>query len=89
MAKTFTITITDAEEKAFAWDIVDPETWVENVVKEKCRKCIDRLYDAEVKRMTDDDTVTTIPADKNTVVNNASIKTAKQREDELLANLPQ
>ncbi len=89
MAKTFTVTITDAEEKAFAWDIVDPETWVENVVKEKCRKCIDRLYDAEIQRMTDDDTVTTIPADKNTVVNNANIKTAKQREDELLANLPQ
>ena len=89
MAKTFTITITDAEEKAFAWDIVDPEFWVENVVKEKCRKCINRLYDAEVKRMTDDDTVSTIPADKNTVVNNANVKTAKQREDEELANLPQ
>ena len=54
----------------------------ENAVKEKCRKCIDRLYDAEVKRMTDDDTVTTIPADKNTVVNNAVVKTAKQRQDE-------
>ena len=89
MAKTFTITITDAEEKAFAWDIVDPETWVENAVKEKCRKCIDRLYDAEVKRMTDDDTVSTIPADKDTVVNNANVKTAKQREDELLASFPE
>tara|TARA_R100000458_G_scaffold22104_1_gene19827 strand:+ start:1128 stop:1397 length:270 start_codon:yes stop_codon:yes gene_type:complete len=89
MAKTFTVTITDAEEKAFAWDIVDPETWVENVVKEKCRKCINRLYDAEVKRMTDDDTVSTIPADKNTVVNNANVKTAKQVEDELLASFPE
>ena len=89
MAKTFTVTITDAEEKAFAWDIVDPETWVEHAVKEKCRKCIDRLYDAEVKRMTDDDTVSTIPADKNTVVNNANVKTAKQREDEMLASFPE
>lgn len=82
MAKTFTVTITDAEEKAFYWDTVDPEGWVENAVKNKCRKCIDRLYEQEVKRMTDDDDISTIPADKDTVVNNAVVQTAKQREDE-------
>jgi hypothetical protein len=82
MAKTFTVTITDAEEKAFYWSTVDPEGWVENVVKNKCRQTKDRLYDAEVKRMTDDDDVSTIPADKDTVVNNAVVKTAKQRQDE-------
>ena len=82
MAKTFTITITDAEEKAFAWNTVDPEEWVENAVKNKCRKCVDRLYDQEVQRMTDDDSVTSIPADKDTVINNADVKTAKQRQDE-------
>ena len=36
----------------------------------------------EVARMTADDAVSTIPADKNTVVNNAVVKTAKQRQDE-------
>ena len=82
MAKTFTVTITDAEEKAFAWNTVDPEEWVENAVKNKCRKCVDRLYDREVKRMTDDESVTSIPADKDTVINNADVKTAKQRKDE-------
>jgi len=82
MAKTFTITITDAEEKAFYWGTVDPEDWVENAVKNKCRQCVDRLYDSEVKRMTNDESVTSIPADKNTVINNANVKTAKQRQDE-------
>tara|TARA_R110002020_G_scaffold132420_5_gene295689 strand:- start:3763 stop:4026 length:264 start_codon:yes stop_codon:yes gene_type:complete len=82
MAKTFTVTITDAEEKAFYWDTVDPEGWVENAVKNKCRQTKDRLYNAEVIRMTDDDDVSTIPADKDTVVNNAIVKTAKQRQDE-------
>jgi len=82
MAKTFTVTITDAEEKAFFWDIVDPDAWVDNVVKEKCRKAGDRLYDQEVKRMTADEGVTSIPADKDTVINNANVKTAKQRQDE-------
>ena len=43
---------------------------------------MDRLYEQEVKRMTNDDDVTSIPADKETVVNNADVKTAKQREDE-------
>lgn len=82
MAKTFTVTITDAEEKAFYWEVVDPEEWVEGAVKNKCRKVMDRLYDQEVKRMTDDDSVTSIPADKDTVINNADVKTAKQRQDE-------
>ena len=82
MAKTFTVTITDAEEKAFNWDIVDPEDWVENVVKNKCRKCVDRLYEQEVQRMTADESVTSIPANKETVVNNADVKTAKERQDE-------
>ena len=81
MAKTFTVTITDAEEKAFAWDTVAPDDWVENAIKNKCRKCIDRLYEEEVKRMTEDDDVSTIPADKNTVVNNAVVQTAKERQD--------
>ena len=82
MAKTFTITITDAEEKAFAWDTVDPEDWVENAVKNKCRQAKDRLYEQEVKRMTDDESITSIPADKDTVINDADVKTAKQRQDE-------
>jgi len=82
MAKTFTVTITDAEEKAFYWEVVDPEEWVDNVVHEKCRKVMNRLYDQEVKRMTDDENVTSIPADKDTVINDADVKTAKQRQDE-------
>ena len=79
MAKTFTVTITDAEEKAFFWDIVDPDAWVDNVVKEKCRKAGDRLYDQEIKRMTADESVTSIPANKDTVINNANVQTAAQR----------
>tara|TARA_R100000808_G_C2074795_1_gene100903 strand:- start:57 stop:320 length:264 start_codon:yes stop_codon:yes gene_type:complete len=82
MAKTFTVTITDAEEKAFYWNTVDPEFWVENAIHEKCRKAKDRLYEQEVQRMTDDESVTSIPADKDTVINNANVKTAKQRRDE-------
>jgi len=79
MAKTFTVTITDAEEKAFYWDIVDPEDWVNNVVKEKCRKAGDRLYDEEVARMTADDSITSMPADKDTVINDANVETAAER----------
>ena len=82
MAKTFTVNITDAEEKAFAWDTVDPDAWVQNAVKEKCRKAKDRLHAEEVKRMTDDESITSIPADKDKVVNDANVKTATQRADE-------
>ena len=82
MAKTFTVNITDAEEKAFAWDTVDPDAWVQNAVKEKCRKAKERLHALEIERMTDDESITSIPADKDKVINDANAKTAKQRADE-------
>ena len=82
MAKTFTVTITDAEEKAFYWDTVDPVGWVDNAVKNKCRKAKDRLYDQEVQRMTDDDNLSSIPADKDTIINNADVQTALERQEE-------
>ena len=82
MAKTFTVTITDAEEKAFYWDIVDPEDWVNKVVKEKCRKAGDRLYNEEVTRMTADDSITSMPADKDTVINDANVQTAAERAND-------
>ena len=36
--------------------------------------------------MVDDPNVQNIPADKNTIIENADLKTAKQLQDEKLAN---
>ena len=79
---TYTIEITDAEDKALAWVAYSVQEWITSVTKERARTAIDQLYDAEVQRMTADPDVTSIPADKNTVVMNADIKSSKERTDE-------
>jgi len=80
MAK-YTIELTDVEDKALRIVAYTPQDWIENVVKERARKSIDTIYKSEVERMTDDPDITTIPADKNQVVLDADIKSAKEIAD--------
>ena len=49
---------------------------------------MDEIYNAEVARMTADPGTTSIPADKEAVVNAANIKTAKQVSDEARTENP-
>ena len=81
---TFTITLTDAELKALAYVALDPQDWIDNVVHERCRVAIEDIFVAEVARMVADPTTTSIPADREQVVLDADIKSAKQRYDEQL-----
>jgi hypothetical protein len=50
MSKTYTITLTDAEDKALAFVAASQEEWITNVVKERCRIAIDEIVNAEVQR---------------------------------------
>ena len=79
---TFTITITNAELKALAYAVLDPQDWIENAVHERCRVAMEEIFVAEVARMVADPTTTSIPADREQVVLDADIKSAKQRHDE-------
>lgn len=72
-----TVTLTEAEAKALA-HVADPQDWVENVVKNRARIAMEDIYQAEVKRMILDPTVTNIPADIEAVVLAADIKTAAE-----------
>lgn len=79
---TYTVTLNEAQQKAMEYVAYDPAEWVKNVVENRARMAIDEIYQAEVKRMTADPSITSIPADKDAVVNAAEIKTAKQMSDE-------
>ena len=79
---TYNIEITDVEDKALAWVAYSVKDWITSITKEIARTAIDQLYEAEVTRMTADPDVTSIPADKTTVVMNADIKSSKERTDE-------
>lgn len=84
MAKTYSVELTDAEVKAMEYVAYSPQDWLDNVFKNRARRAIDEIYDLEVKRMTDDPSIDSIPADKTKVVLDADIKSAKQRNDEIL-----
>jgi hypothetical protein len=79
---TFTITLTDAELKALAFVASDPQDWMDNAIHERCRLAMEEIFTAEVARMVADPSTTSIPADREQVVLDADIKSAKQRHDE-------
>lgn len=76
------VTLTPAESKALAYVAADPVEWAENAVKERARLAMEEIFQAEVQRMLQDPSVTEIPADRETVVLNADIKSAAERQSE-------
>jgi hypothetical protein len=83
----YTITLTEAENKALAYVALDPTFWIENAVKERCRIAIEEIFQAEVQRMLADPTITEIPADRDAVVLAANIKSAAERQAEIEASI--
>lgn len=77
---TYTVELTEAQQKALEYVAVDPAEWIRNVVHNRCRMAMDDIYNAEVVRMTNDPNITAIPADKNQVVLDADIQTAAEAE---------
>jgi len=74
MPYTYSITLSDIENKALSYVCVCPQEWIENFIKERCKVAIDEIVNTEVQRMLKDNTINTIPGDKETIVMNASLK---------------
>ena len=83
MAK-YTITLTDAEEKAMAYVAYSVQDWIDNAVKNRARQAINEIYNMEVERMQNDDSIDSIPTDKNQVVLDANIVAMADQEVEEL-----
>jgi len=86
---TYTFTISDAQEKGFRYNTVDPQEWVENLIENKARQGMDSIYEEEVARMTADPDINTIPANKEQVVLDADIQSAAERRVQATAELPE
>jgi len=84
---TYTITLNEAQQKAFAHVVGDPAEWIKNFVELRCSKATDMIYTAEVARMTEDPSITSIPADKSVVVLAADIQTAAEINAALEASM--
>jgi hypothetical protein len=76
----YTVTLTDAEDKALRHVALDPQDWIDNAVHNRCRQAIDQIYAEEVERMTNDPDITSIPANKTQVVSDADIMSAADRQ---------
>lgn len=80
---TYTITLSDAEEKALAFVAMSPDEWIQNAVHERCRWAIEEIVLMEVQRITA--VGGTMSGTKEDIVNAAPIKSAAEREAEQAA----
>jgi len=78
--KTYTITLTDAEDKALGFVAFSQQDWIDNAVHERCRIAIDEIVNAEVQRKLANNE--TISGSKEDIVNAANIKSAAERNAE-------
>jgi hypothetical protein len=77
---TYTITLSDAENKALGFVAFSQNDWIQNAVKERCRLAIEDIVAAEVQRKLAANE--TISGTKEDIVNAASIKSAAERQAE-------
>ncbi|MCK4423657.1 MAG: hypothetical protein KAV18_06260 [Candidatus Omnitrophica bacterium] len=75
--------LSDAEVKAAEWDMISIKDYIENAIKNKARQCIDQI----VTDHTDKQPKKISIAEKESIVLAAPVKSAKQRQAELEAEI--
>ena len=50
MSVTYTITLSDAEDKALAYVALSQQDWIDNAVKARCENAIQEIFQLEVER---------------------------------------
>ena len=81
MAMTITVTLNDVDEKCMRYLAACPEEWVNNFVQARIFAAKQEIYHAEIRRMTADPTVQSIPADVDAVVRDAEIRYANTQPE--------
>lgn len=84
MSKVYTITLSDAEDKALGFVAYSQDDWIQNAVHERCRIAIEEIVASEVQRKLAANE--TISGTKEDIVNAAPIKSAYEIQQEYLAN---
>lgn len=84
MSKTYTVTLSDAEDKALGVVALSQQDWIDNAVHERCRIAIEHIVADEIKRKLDAGEAVT--GSKEDIVLAANVKSMAERDAE--ANLP-
>ena len=80
---TYTIELTDAEDKALHYVAASAQDWIDNLVKERCRIAMDEIVQSEVKRLLD--LGQPITGSRDDIVLNAPIESAADRTQRLMS----
>lgn len=83
MSVTYTITLSDAQNKALSVVAMDQQDWIENAVFERCRVSIEEIVASEVQRKLA--AGETISGTKEDIVMAADIETAAERDARITA----
>ena len=78
---TYTITLSDAEDKALGYVAFSQNDWIQNAIHERCRVAIEQIVAEEVQRLLA--AGQPIAGSKEDIVNAAPIKSAAERQAEL------
>lgn len=82
---TYTITLSDAEDKALGVVALNKNDWIQNAVHERCRLAIEDIVALEVERITS--IGGTITGSKEDIVNAANIESAAEKVARIEAEL--
>lgn len=80
MEYTYTVVLTEAENKALAHVALDPEEWIVNAAKERAKVAMEEIFQSEIEKIIEDPNTTHISADREQVVLDANIESAADRE---------
>jgi hypothetical protein len=83
MSKNYTITLSDAQDKALSVVTINSQEWIENAVFERCRVAIEEIVNAEVQRKLA--AGESISGTKEDIVMAADVETAAERNERLAA----
>jgi len=87
----YTITLTEAEQKAMEYIAADVDEWITNAATNRARISIDEICDLYVKHKLDNNeaiTVTNKPDMVLAAYEEGLVKTVAQRNEEAAAQLP-
>jgi hypothetical protein len=82
MSKTYTVILSEAEDKALGFVAVSQNDWIQNAIHERCRIAIEQIVAAEIHRKLEANE--TITGSKEDIVLAANIESAaevKARQD--------
>jgi hypothetical protein len=84
---TYTIILSEAENKALGFVAVSQDDWIQNVVHDRCRIAIEEIVAAEVQRLLA--AGQPITGTKEDIVLAAPVKSAAERQAEIEAQRQQ